>query len=329
MSLLLEKSDKEILEMHEDHLEELKQQKPYEKTLEEDEDEEESDQQDQLEKSAECAEPEIIEEGGCYTEFYKFIKPYKSDKESSRVIYGGRIWRSERSHDIIYLYDYFETYQQHRYNGRIDYTKKEITFKDEYGCSTTFKNNKFKDFTKKAIWLRKDLEAEIIQKIHIELLKSHVQKYHSIKYSKADILRLEEFYRSNLEKSIEDGINSISGFIYTAAIKGSCFLTASFDISNYTVTGSHLKKINFTIPNSDDVTRRSLHTYVPFIMKDLIDKWSGHPFDETVGKELFAKAIENMLIARYPHMKISVLSSGEILPTFEIRFIDSVESCLA
>jgi hypothetical protein len=177
--------------------------------------------------------------------------------------------------------------------------------------------------------LRKDLEADIIQKIHIELLKSHVQKYHSIKYSKADILRLEALYRSNVEKSIENGINSVSGFIYTAAIKGSCVLTVSFDISNYTVSGSYSKQINFTIPNSDDVTRTSLDTYVPFIMKDLINKWSGQPYDETIGKELFAKAIENMLIARYPHMKISVLRSGEILPTFEIRFIDSVESCLA
>jgi spore coat protein CotF len=264
-----------------------------------------------------------------YEEFNKFIEPYKSNCESLHVIYGGCIWRVERSFDRIYLYDHFETYVNYRYDGEVDYSQKTITFKSTNTENNTLQKNQFNDFIEKAIWLKNDLDDDTIHKIHLELLKTHVKKYHCVKYSRADIVALEAVYRSRLETYISNRIDSISKLIYSAAFKGYCAIKVSFDINKFTLTESYKKEINFTIPNSDGIIRKSLDVYVPYLLKEIIEKWSGHSFNEILGKELLVITIEKMLIHRYPHLKINIDENGTIMPIFEIRFLDSVESCLA
>lgn len=97
-----------------------------------------------------------------------------------------------------------------------------------------------------------EIKPKDVHKIHKEILKALAQNYIINQKSKVAVREKEQRYKSNIINHIKTILDSISTYIYKAAMKGNVFCNISFDCSSYTITCEHNTEIDLKNPTSDD-----------------------------------------------------------------------------
>ena len=231
------------------------------------------------------------------------LSKYKSDKETSLVIYNNKLYRSSLEYKLIYLNDYFKKIQPYDSEIYINKDKKSLRIEHEYH-NDDIKHNLYNDFMNNAIWLKNDLDKEIIYKIHKHLLYTAYENSLKTTISKEELLAKELLYKSNIMESYNSIINKISNKLYEVVNYGEHYIKIDFTLSDSNLTNKIHTKINLNHINSDGNVRNTLNSYIAYLVRDEIISYGIGEYNEEINVELLNMMLEKMLKEKFPHLII-------------------------
>lgn len=234
-------------------------------------------------------------------------------KTGDVVIFNAQILWVNKSWRTLYLEDYFSRHEDHGpiYVFKVDLDAKEMENYDGVGSMRMkeYKQDLYKSFCEHAILLPAGTPQEQVFALHKEILLALVHKHHANTLSIDVLLAREKDLRCKIQESIERAINKISQCIYSAAQTGKVHVDIAFDPS------VRIKDDFLRARCSDGILRPSEPEFAAFLLL-------GAEKSAEMPAEQLSLHIHGLVAARFPHLRITELPYGCMLPSLRLTFAE-------